>query len=439
MERYHLNSRRGFFILKERLKELWNFKIFRAAVFLHSFYFILAVILTLIFFRNQNDFIVFMKAGEIFMSDPRILYNQDNYLWDFRYLPLVAIFFIPFYLAGFDLGFVLFNTLSLVLNIYTSVLIYKIALFVRHSDHEKNDDRVILYTCFYLMGVPHVFNYILGQFNVPFIFVILLSLYILLKKNQLKWQLVAGILIGLSIIFKPISLALVPFLLIIQLNVKQKKIIFDFPRSFMRILGVLIPSSLNVLLFYLYPEMFEGFMITNFTGASPIRINFSFSITKLIINFCYVYNIPFNQLQILFVVGAIVAGVAFFAYLLGEPNQYKIIYGYVLGILIQLLVFYDSWDHHLLNLTPLLIILMFNLPRHSKMTTPYFKRGFFFLNFFDLLFMSFWFLTAPYFPYNFYSTVFLIIIFIGTCKCCVFLDKILGKSEKGVELHGEKN
>ena len=415
----------------ERVQELWSQAAFRGAVILHSSYFILGLILTPLFFREQNDFLVFMKAGEIFLNKPNELYNQDYYLWDFRYFPLVAILFIPFYLMGFGLGFFLFNFMSLVFNIITSVLVYKIILLVRNVDHEKDDKRVVLYSCFYMMGVPHVFNYILGQFNVPFILIILLSLYYILKNDNIQWQFIAGILIGISIILKPIALTLVPFLLIIHINIKERKIHINFSKSLVRLIGVIIPNSLNILLFILYPQMFDGFIATNFTGATPIRINFSFSLTKLIINLCYVSSIPFNQLFILLIVGFTVAGTAFWSYITSIGHKYKIIYGYTLGILIQLLVFYDSWDHHLLNLTPLLIIIIFSLPRHSKIAAPYFKKGFFFLNFFDLLFMSFWFLTAPYYPFNFYATIFLIIIFIGTCKCCLKIDRMLKIEKKG--------
>ncbi len=416
--------------LKNKLAELWRQNSVRGTLFLHSLYIFLGLVITLFFLRDQNDFIVFMKAGEIFLTKPNELYNQEYYLWDFRYFPVVAILFIPFYLLGFDWGFIIFNLMSLILNVLICILIYKLILLVRNPDQETDTKRPLLYSCFYLMGVPHVFNYVLGQFNIPFIFVILLSLYLFLKKKGLKWEFVAGLLIGISIILKPIALTLVPFILIIHLDLKRKKLNINYSKSIVRLMGVIVPNLFNILLFILYPQMFNGFMETNFTGSTPIRINFSFSVTKLILNFCYIADIPFNQLTILFVVGVIFAGIAFFTYIIGDENEYKIIYGFTFGILIQLLVFYDSWDHHLLNLTPLLILIIFNLPRHSKLAAPYFKKGFFFLNFFDLLFMSFWFLTAPYFPFNYYSTVFLIIIFIGTCKCSMSLNSVLNLREK---------
>jgi len=85
-------------------------------------------------------------------------------------------------------------------------------------------------------------------------------------------------------------------------------------------------------------------------------------------------------------------------------------------MLIMLLGYFDSWDHHLLILIPLLIVIIFNLPRNSEITNK-FKKSLIFFSFFDLAFMGIWFLTTPFwFPYNFASTIFLILVFYGIFK-----------------------
>ena len=89
------------------------------------------------------------------------------------------------------------------------------------------------------------------------------------------------------------------------------------------------------------------------------------------------------------------------------------IYGFLLGITIMLLVYFDSWDHHLLILTPLLIVALFNLPKDSEITKKFIIPGFFALNFLNLIFIGVWVLTISYFPYNFVSTVFLLLILYG--------------------------
>ena len=80
-----------------RFKSLWKYKIFRITVLLQSGYFILSLILTLTIFRNQNDFLVYYKVGEVFVNDITNLYTAD-YNWPFRYFPISALLFIPYYL-----------------------------------------------------------------------------------------------------------------------------------------------------------------------------------------------------------------------------------------------------------------------------------------------------------------------------------------------------
>ncbi|MFX1601342.1 MAG: hypothetical protein ACFFB6_12155, partial [Promethearchaeota archaeon] len=184
------------------------------------------------------------------------------------------------------------------------------------------------------------------------------------------------------------------------------------------VIGVLTPVLLNFIFFLLYPALWEGFLDTNFTGSNPIALNFSFSITKLITNFCYSFNIPFNQLFILIGVICVVGGLGFIIFLIRRFENSSIIYGYAFGILIMLFAYFDSWDHHLLNLTPILIIIIFNLPRQSTITEPI-KLSLFFFSFFDLVFVGIWYLIYPLFPYNFEATFFLILAFYAISKYCI--------------------
>ncbi|MFX1391104.1 MAG: glycosyltransferase family 87 protein [Promethearchaeota archaeon] len=409
--------------VKKRVKELLEIKVVRYALIIHLVYFTLSIILFFLFYREKNDFIIFYNVGNIFLNDIENLYNQTYYLWDFRYFPLSALFFIPFSFLSFDLAFVFFNVFNLFLNLLICIYLYKIIMLVRNQDHEEDDKRVVLYVCIYLMGIPHVLNYIYGQINLYITLFILLSLYIFLKYRDLKWQLLGSLILGVSIIIKPTAFFLIPFLIIFNFNLDTKKIKIDILRSSIRIIGVMIPILLNFILFFLFPPLWEGFLDTNFTGSNPIALNFSFSITKLITNFCYFFNIPFNQMFILLGVIIIIGGLGFIIFIIRRTDTNSIIYGYVFGILIMLLAYFDSWDHHLLNLTPILIIIMFNLPRRSKITDSI-KLSLFFFSFFDLAFVGIWYLIYPLFPYNFEATFFLILTFYSMSKYC------LSKSQK---------
>jgi hypothetical protein len=258
----------------------------------------------------------------------------------------------------------------------------------------------------------------------------LLSLYIFIKYENLKWQLIGSLVLGLSVILKPTALILLLFLLVISYDHIKKKLKFDIYPSLIRIIGLLLPNSLNVIIFWLYPKLWEGFIAANFTGSNPLTLNFSFSITKIWLNFCYVYNIPFNQIYVLLIVSCIVGTLGFVLFVVGKfEEKFSIIYGFIIGLIIMLLIYYDSWDHHLLNLIPLLILIIFNLPRQSELTNKYIKKGLYFLSYFDIAFMGLWFLTVAWFPYNFATTIFLILIFYGISKFGIERAKIT-KTEK---------
>lgn len=379
------------------------------------------MILTLIFFRDQNDFLVYYEVGEVFITDINNLYSTE-YLWPFRYFPISAAFFVPFYLLGFDLGFVLFNFINLILNIGICILLYKIIILIKGKDHEREDNRIILYISLFLMGLPNLFNYILGQINLYITFLILLSLYLFLKYETLKWDFISSLILGISVIIKPITIFMIPFLLVVNFKFEQRKFKFNIKRSFIRLIGVLIPLSMNIIFFLIYPALLRGFITTNFTGDEPIIVNHSFSISKLILNFCIFFNIPYNSLLIILLILLIIGGIGFLTYVFRRFNNNSIVLAYLFGILIMLLAYYDSWTHHLLALTPILIILIFIIPRNSDITKIYIKPSFFFLNFIDLGFMGIWFIIKNWFPFNFVSTIFLLLIFFGLIKYCLRED-----------------
>ena len=401
-----------------KLKEFWEVKIFRFAILTQLIYLTLSTILFFLFFYQTNDFLIFYDSGRIFLTDIENLYNQTNYLWDFRYFPLSAFFFIPLSFLDFGLAFILFNCFNFILNILICLIIYKIIKIVRGQDHEKDDKRIILYLSFYLMGVPHILNYIYGQINLFVTFFILTSLLIFLLYKKNSWQFIGSVILGISIIIKPTSLFLIPFLLLINFDLEKRKLKIDFLKSTIRLVGVLLPVLSNFVLFAASPKLWGDFLSTNFTGSNPIALNFSFSLTKLITNFCFLFNIPFNQLTVLVASVGVIGGLGFFIFFLRRRKQNSILYGYIIGILIMLLTYYDSWNHHLLNLTPLMIIIIFNLPRQSNLLN-YVKPSLFFFNFFDLIFVGVWYLTYPLFPFNFVGTFFLFLTFYAISKYCI--------------------
>ncbi len=187
----------------------------------------------------------------------------------------------------------------------------------------------------------------------------------------------------------------------------------------MRILSVSFPVLLNLILFFVNSMLWTGFINNNFGGNRTLEINFSFSITKLLINFFEFNNIPYNHFLIFIGSLLIIGGFGIVLFLFIQQDRDKIIYGFTIGTIITLLVYYDSWNHHLLTLIPLLIIIIFNLPKDSKTASKIIKPSIIFFCFFDLAFMGIWHLTQYFFPYNFGSTIFLILCLCSIGKYCL--------------------
>ncbi|MFX1275087.1 MAG: glycosyltransferase family 87 protein [Promethearchaeota archaeon] len=405
---------------KNRIKGLLTHELIRYAIIIHLFYFFLSIILCLVFFREQNDFLIFYKAGNLFRTDITGLYNPENYIildqaWNFRYFPLSALLFVPFSLIDFNSAYIIFTLSNLMLNLLICILIYKIIALI---NEEKDDRKVIKYISIFLMSTLHIYNYILGQINLYITLLILISLFIFLKYNDIKWQLIGSVILGISILIKPITICIIPFLLVLQYNFKLKTFTFDLKKSSIRLIGALIPVSLNLIIFFRYPVLLNGFLEANFSGDTPIIPNFSFSISKLIRNFYNLINVPFEQVQVLvlIILTAIVGGLGLIIFIIGNFNNNRIIYGYLFGILIMLLVYFDSWNHHLLILTPILIMIMFELNKGIEPAKKYVRYNFLFLSFLDLPFMLLWYLMQDVFPFNFAFTISLILIFYAISK-----------------------
>ena len=403
-----------------RLKELWNIKLFQIAIIFNFIYIIIAIFMTI--FSDSVDFEVYFTVGKIFLNNIGDLYNPLNYPPDlpFRYFPLSALFFLPYSLLDIKFAAILFNLINFFLNILISLIIYKIILLMRGNVmSEKDEQRAIKYISLFLMGFPQLSNYVLGQINLYCCLFILLSLYIFLKYSSLKWDFIASLILGISILIKPIAILMIPFLIIMRYDFETKKFSFNLKRTIIRIFGILIPLAINIIPFLLYPSLLQGFISLNLTSDYTVTINFSISLTKNITNFFIFYGLPFNQEFIFLGLLLLFGASAFIVIIFKENKQNALIINYTFGILVMFITYFDTWDHHLLILTPLLIILLFYLPDDSEITKRFINPGFYVLNFLNLLFIGLWVILMSIFPFNFVGTIFLIVVFIGMSKYCI--------------------
>jgi len=410
---------------KSIFNKFWNKKIFKFALLLHISYLIIAIIITLISYREFNDFVVFYEVGKVFLHNIKTLYDPSNYLWPFRYFPLGAIIFIPFSLLPFELAFILFNVFNLFVNFLICGILYKIVgLF---PQNEKLLDIKIFFISLYLIALPHVINYAMGQVNSLVSIFLLWSLYIFLKYDKIKWNFFAGILVGVSINLKPITIFIIPFLISFSIISKSQINKTEITRSITRVFGAFIPILLNFPLFLIIPELLTGFININFTGTDTLIVNNSFSITKLIINALTMLGFEINLLQdlqiiIILVVFLLIGGIGILLFIIRKLMTNSIVYGYILGIIIILLVYFDSWDLHLIILIPLLLISIISISEISDKANHYFsmrnimRKSFYFFIFIDLPIFGLIYLLRDIFPYNFIPTIFLLLLFVSIGK-----------------------
>jgi len=415
---------------KRILKVFWGYKSFKAAFYIQIGFIITSIILTLTLLRETNDFLVFYRSAEVFLKNFQDLYNPVEYgsAWEYRYFPLSPLVFIPFYILGFDVGFVLFTIFNFIVNLLICVTLFRIISMLKPSQTEKDKVNKIYYISVYLIGVPQLVNYFLGQINLYVVFLTLLALYIFLKYDSIKWDFIGSFILGISVILKPITVLLIPFLILVNINLEKRKINFLVKRSLVRLFSAIIPIFFNVIIFVIYPNLWNGFMEVNFTGSNPTDISFSFSLTKLIMNFFVYFNIDFNQTLIFFTILIIFGFIGFLFYVFRRNNKNSILIGFIFGILITFISYFEVWEHHLLTLIPFLIIFLSILPENSSILKKFINPSFYVYNFLHLAFLLIFVLTYNFFPYNFGVTIFLILNFYGIIKYC--LTKNRNKSDE---------
>ena len=96
-------------------------------------------------------------------------------------------------------------------------------------------------------------------------------------------------------------------------------------------------------------------------------------------------------------------------YIYSEVSQKKLIYGYFAGITITLLVYFDSWPHHVVTLAPFLIFFIL-LEKDFKMY-KFFKIVYYLIAFLILAFWIIFYLTYEYFPLNLGGLSLIILIY----------------------------
>jgi hypothetical protein len=251
--------------------------------------------------------------------------------------------------------------------------------------------------------LPQFMNYFLGQINLIVLLFILSSLLFFLKEG-IKNDLIGGILFGLGLLLKPTLILVLPFLIVLNYTKENKKFFFNFKITAIRLLGSISLLLICGIYFFIYPQMLVDFIAVNLTGEytytteSGLDINPSFSFTRIFLIFLDLIGLRINGFLIFIAIILIFLIPVYYFYIQHSDQPMKLINGFLLGILVMLIVYFDSWPHHIVVLTPFLIFfILFNKSFRYYRLIKYLH---YLIAILMVVFWGIYFLTYLFFPFN---------------------------------------
>ena len=408
---------------------------FFIACIVNAFY----LVLTFIFFYfldsplmniDENDYLSFYYAGLNVIEDLPNLYNSSLSPFPFRYLPLSAYFFTPFSILGLKISYFVFQIFNFVLNILLIFLIYKIIQIYKSLcndsifnyklnnfrdlfDKEENES-VLHQSAIFLIMLPQFMNYFLGQINILVSVFILSSLFYFLK-GGLKNELIGGILLGLGISIRPTLIFVIPFIIALNYNKTTKEIHFQIKETFLRLVGPIFLLLISGLYFLIFPQMLTDFININLTGEftytteGALEINPSFSLTRIVLIFLSLVNLDVNGFLIFLLISLLILTPIYLFFYKNSNQPISLINGYLAGILVMLIVYFDTWPHHLVVLAPFLIF--FILIHKDFKFYRLLKYSYYLLAALAVVFWVIFYLTYEVFPFNIGGLILLMVVY----------------------------
>ena len=408
---------------------------FLLAGIVNAFYLVLTF--TFFYFLNsplmnmgENDYLSFYYAGLNVIEDLPNLYNSSLSPYPFRYLPISAYFFTPFSILGLQLGYFFFQVFNFFLNILIIYLMFKILKICRDLTYGSNfsyklnnfrsifnnteDESVLHQYGVFLIMLPQFMNYFLGQINLMVLFFILSSLLYFLK-GGIKNDLIGGFLLGLGLSIRPTLILILPFLVVLSINREHKSIKFNFKKTITRLLGPILVLMISGIYFLVYQQMLTDFIAVNLTGEytytteEGLEINPSFSLTRIALIFFDLINVDINGFLIFIIFTLLFLIPGYYLHIQNSNQPTSLISGYLLGILVMLIAYFDSWPHHIVVLTPFLIF--FILIKRNFKYYSLFKYIHYLIAILMVAFWGIYYLTYQFFPFNIGGLILLILLY----------------------------
>lgn len=398
------------------------------------------LIITFIFFyglksplmsRDNNDYLTFHNAGLLAIEDISSLYDSLLYLFPFRYLPLSAYFFTPFSLLGLDVGYFIFQLFNFFLNFVNLYLIYRIIQLYKNLNKKVNlelnlvkfrdlytdskNESLLHQNAVILIMLPQFMNYFLGQINILVLFFILLSLLYLLREGY-KNDFLGGLFLGIGILFKPTLILVLPFIILLKYNKEHKKITFLFKKSIIRLSGPIILILSSGLYFIFFPQMLEGFINVNLGGKytynieGDLNINPSFSLTRIVLISLELIGLEINGFLTFIIITLLIFIPIYILFILNPDQTNTLFDGYLIGLLVMFIVYFDTWPHHLVVLAPFLVF--FLIIYRDFIFYKIFKYLYYLMAILVVIFWGLFYLTYKILPINIGGLILFIALYI---------------------------
>ncbi|MHA1985225.1 MAG: glycosyltransferase family 87 protein [Promethearchaeota archaeon] len=379
---------------------------------------------------GENDYLSFYYAGLNVIEDLPNLYSSSLSPFPFRYLPLSAYFFTPFSILGLRIGYFIFQIFNFLLNIFLIYLMYKIIQVYKNTYKRSNfnyqvknfrdlfdnaeNESVLHQSAVFLIMLPQFMNYFLGQINVIVTIFVLSSLYCFLKNNN-KNDLLGGFLIGFGIQLKPTLIFILPFLIFLNYSKETKKFNFKIKKTLMRLIGSIVLVLISGSYFLIFPEMLLDFIDVNLVGEytytieGALEINPSFSLTRVVLIIFNLFRLNVNGFLIFIIITILILVPLYVFYILNPNQPTSLINGYLAGILVMMIVYFDTWPHHLIVLAPFLIF--FVLFHEDFEFYKGLKYCHYLLPALAVVFWGIFYLTYEIVPFNIGGLVFLMLVY----------------------------
>lgn len=297
-------------------------------------------------FDQYNDFHTFYTSARVFVDAVPNLYDQSQYGYFFRYMPLAPLC----YLWTLPFSFHQAGILSCFLNFgVTLSTFYLTKKLVTNNPSRFSREKFSWFYAIYLAAPHHLDLYRMGQ-NTSFMLLLLVLAYFFFSEENHSHQFLGGLLFGFACTIKTTLLLWSPLLLLAgnipwatRNNLKrgiQEGWHWVWQRKG-RFVGFVLPLVFNIAIFWRYPTCWEGFYEVNLGETSHGYMDWTFSISNL-------FELAWGWDEYLvFVVGLCFSTILAVVLILRRRSDGWVLWSLITGIALALFYF-ASWGHYII-------------------------------------------------------------------------------------------